>query len=196
MCNLWKLAANSREFHKLKFIRLYDKAEPVIERLSFEDFMNILKVVAPELRFAQIERCEHEGQCENDFLVQFGRFKYIVTFEKKQQNTLMNVFVDCAKNVTTLNVNSFAGVTKQDWTKFFQVNQVKNFYFEENVCKNEGNSFFHDYIHTLPHTVENIGMDVSYADQKQLLLIQEVIEFLFHCLLKISHCCILSVRNV
>lgn len=176
MCQSWKLAANIREAQELKYIRLYHKVdEPGIERLSFTEFLNILMFVVPKLKYAKIVRHD-ESSRGFDAVVEIGRFEYIVTFDMEQQDILMNVFAMKAKNVETLKINSFDGVAKQDWENFFQVNRVTNFGFTDGSLETE-NSFFHDFIHILPLTVEQFEISF-YTGQKNVLLIQEVINFI------------------
>lgn len=181
VCKLWNLAATSKDFQKLQSIELdYKVSSSDVERLSFTEFMNILKFVTPKLKHVTIHR--HDQNFELDTSVIFGRFEYVVQFTKQQEDILMNVFATQAKKVELLHINSFRGATKQDWQKFFQVNRVTNFEFTGSFTGQHDNSedFFRHYIHILPLTVEQVGVifERKINDKKNLLLIQKVFIFI------------------
>lgn len=141
--------------------------------------MNILKFIAPKLKYAQIGQIHgYKEKLHLNVMIQFGRFKYLVRFSKQQLGACINFFVKQVKSVETLEISCFDQVTKQDWEKFFQVNRVTKFTFCPRNPRCE-NSFFSDYINCLPDTVQQVAVEFWYnIGKNKLLLIQEVFIFI------------------
>lgn len=136
----------------------FDNDDQGLERLDFADFVEILKLIAPELKCAIFKRIDSEVD-EADIIVSFGRFIYTMRVNKAEQEVfLMKTFLTQAKQVKKLKINTFTGGTRLEWEKFFQENPLEYFQF---AAQNqlESDTFFNDFISILPMKLEQIGLN-------------------------------------
>lgn len=173
VCRLWKSAATSKDCHKLKYEACLTMREECIddelgeETLSSEKYMEILKFVAPQLKYAKIQRVDEDStNWEIVVTVAFGRFHYFLNITKIEANKIVDVIVTQAENIETLKINSFDGATKRDWEQFFQTNPVTKFEYTAASDDNE-KMFLNDYIFMLPMTLDRFGY--AFHSQNEII---------------------------
>lgn len=94
MCKLWKLAATSKDFYKLKYFKLSCKlSDDDNKRMSFEELFEIFKLIASKLKYAMIRRCKNDWEAYSDILVT----------------------LDILESIKTFKIDSFSGATKKQW---------------------------------------------------------------------------------
>lgn len=123
-------------------------------RLSFTEFVDLLKFVAPKLRHVKFERTGYNVY-ENDVYVAFGRFQYIVKISDEERKIMMDIIWKQTRNIEEIKLKSVDNLTKSEWLQFVQSNRLKSFGFDT-VQKPQHQTFYHDYISLLPNNLERI----------------------------------------
>lgn len=122
--------------------------------MSFKEFVEILKLITPKLKYAKIQRRRYYSNVE----IALGRFRYHIVVDKHQEDMMMNILATRAESITTLKIDSFSGATKKQWKHFFQVNPVTSFDFIY-PRKKDQELFFKNHISLLPNTLEQLGIE-------------------------------------
>lgn len=149
-----------------------------VTRISFEDFLNLLREMAPEIKSALFKRNSDNTTEVSDVSVLFGDTEFLVTMNKADENLVIHTFVTLAKNVEKLKINAFDGATPGEWGIFLQTNPVEHFEFLAET-EMDNRNFFSDILPILPNRLEQIGLSFSliYLTPQE---VTQIVEVSFH----------------
>lgn len=116
-------------FEKIHSFRYHDLTahdKPNAEVLNFPDFLNILQLVAPDLKHATVlrRRIYDSHVCLYNRLafIRFNNFKYYLPLiDGNNLKEVMKIFLSRTKSLETLNI-SITQLMIDDWALFFQAN--------------------------------------------------------------------------
>lgn len=169
-CN--KIATSSKDFQQFTLIAYYSFGDPSFgpneKRLDFVDFMEILELVAPKLKFAKLHTTTDEFAKSLKVCVSFGKFRYSMIISEPEEKKLMETFLTQTKVVQTLQVNGWDDKSMLEWKQFLQANPLKEFHYSN--TKREYwipiTIFQSELVFMLPSNLERIKLNLGNIHYK------------------------------